>query len=144
MTLEELCKAHTEVRKDGFSIHLDDAQTEWNSAIHAAGRKPAYRAMANYLSKLYREQYGREFLFSERCMAFEIQFHADAYLAMTVGGYPRHIATLPFSRKSLISHCRVIDISEDDVKSVKQRFMFGYRRGVREQLRGTERDPFRR
>lgn len=144
MTPEELCRAHTEIREDGFSIDLERARDEWNAAIRGAGRRAAYRRMAECLAGLYRERFGREFLFSEKCMAFEIQFHADAYFAVTVGGYPRHIATLPFSGAALISHCRIIDISVEDVKSRKQRLMFGYRRGVRKQLRGTERDPFRR
>lgn len=144
MDLETLCKELTEIREDGFSVNLERARGDWSTAIHAAGRRNAYRRMAECLSRLYQECYGREFLFTEKCMAFEIQFHADAYFSVTEGGYPRHIATLPFSREALISHCREIDISEEDVKSLRQRLMFGYRRGVRKTLRGTERDPFRR
>ena len=144
MDMEMLCKAHTEIREDGFSVNLERERTQWDAAIRAAGRRRAYRSMAECICRLYGEKYGREFLFTEKCVAFEIQFHADAYFAVTVGGYPRHIATLPFSRNALISHCRVIDISVDDVKDLKQRCLFRYRRGVRPSLRGTERDPFRR
>ena len=144
MTLEELCEVHTEIREDGFSIDLSAEEAAWDAAIRTAGRREAYRRMAACLGRLYLERWGREFLFTEKCMAFEIRFHADAYFAVRMGGYPRHIATLPFSREALVSHCRVIDISTDDVASLRQRLMFGYRRGVRRCWRGTERDPFRR
>lgn len=144
MTLDELCREFAEITEEGFAIRLDRAQKEWNAAIRAAGRKEAYRRMAEWLCRTYRERFGREYLFTEKCVAFEIQFHADAYFSVTVGGYPRHIGTLPFSGEALISHCRVIDISTEDVKSLKQRLMFGYRRGIRRCWRGTPRDPFRR
>ena len=144
MTLESLCRTFTVIREDGFSVNLETAVHEWDAAIRAAGRRRAYREMAGILNRLYGERYGRPFLFSDRCMAFEIQFHADAYLAVTVGGYPRHVSTLLFSREALLLHCREIDISEEDVKSLRQRLMFGYRRGVRPCYRGTERDPFSR
>ena len=144
MTLEELTEGCTKIREDGFSIRLNERAGEWDAAIRAAGRRAAYRRMAEQLCRLYRERYSREFLFTEKCMAFEIRFHADAYFAVTAGGYPRHPSTLLFSRDSLISHCKEIDISEQDVESLKQRLMFGYRRGVRKCYRGTERDPFRR
>ena len=144
MNPETLCKAQTEIREDGFSIDLEKERMQWDAAIRAEGRRRAYRSIAECLCRLYRERYGREFLFTEKCVAFEIRFHADAYFSVTVGGYPRHIATLPFSKAALISHCKVIDISVDDVKNLKQRLMFGYRYGVRKHLRGTERDPFRR
>ena len=144
MTLEELTEGCTEIREDGFSIRLDERAGDWDAAIRTAGRRSAYRRMAQQLCRLYRERFHRDFLFTEKCMAFEIRFHADAFFAVTVGGYPRHPSTLLFSRASLISHCKEIDISEKDVESLKQRLMFGYRRGVRPCYRRTERDPFRR
>ena len=144
MTLEELTEQNTDIREDGFSIRLDKRAGDWDAAIRAAGRHSAYQRMAEQLCRLYQERFHREFLFTEKCMAFEIRFHADAYFAVTAGGYPRHPSTLLFSRDSLISHCKEIDISENDVQSLKQRLMFGYRRGVRPCYRGTERDPFRR
>ena len=144
MTLDILCREFAEITEAGFAIRLDQAQKEWDAAIRAAGRKEAYRRMAEWLCRAYQERFGREYLFTEKCVAFEIQFHADAYFSVTVGGYPRHVGTLPFSGEALISHCRVIDISTEDVKSLKQRLMFGYRRGIRKCWRGTPRDPFRR
>ena len=144
MTLDALCREFTEITEEGFAVRLDRAQKEWDAAIRAAGRRTAYRRMAECLCRTYREKFGREYLFTEKCVAFEIQFHADAYFSVTVGGYPRHIGTLPFSGEALISHCQEINISTEDVNSLKQRLMFGYRRGVRPCWRGPPRDPFRR
>lgn len=143
MTLDALTEKHTDITENGFSIHLDAERELWDAAIRAAGRRSAYRQMAEQLCRMYRERFGREFLFTERCMAFEIQFHADAYLAVTVGGYPRHVGTLPFSRDALIEHCCSIEIDVEDVKSLRQRLMFRYRQGIRPCYKGTEADPFK-
>jgi len=143
ITVEELTRRYTDVLEEGFSIHLDADNQAWDGVIRAVGRKTAYRSMAECLAKMYREQFGQEFLFTERCMAFEIQYHADAYLAVTVGGYPRHISTLLFSRAALISHCSSIEISKKDVKSLRQRLMFRYRFGIRPCYRHTDADPFK-
>lgn len=143
MTIEDLVRQNTDVSEEGFSIHLDTVRDEWDREIRAAGRKPAYRRMADELARLYREQFGREFLFTERCMAFEIQFHTDAYMAVTVGGYPRHPSTLFFSRAALVSHCRSIEISKEDVKSLRQRLMFRYRFGIRPCYKKTDENPFK-
>ena len=144
MTLEELCRAYTKIPEDGFCIDLVPAAEDWAKAILAVGRKKAYREMADCLCRMYREKYGREFLFTEACMAFEIQYHADAYFAMERGGFPRHISTLAFSRSRLVEHCREINISELDMESLRQRVVFRYRSGIRDCYRGTEKDPFRR
>ncbi len=144
MALDELTELCTEIREDGFSIRLDERAAEWDKAIRSLGRRRAYDRMAALLCALYREKFKRDFLFTEKCMSFEIRYHADAYFAVTLGGYPRHISTLLFSRAALISHCREIDISVDDVESLRQRLMFRYRSGVRRCYRRTEQDPFRR
>ena len=143
MTLDALTEKYTDVAENGFSIHLDAERELWDAAIRAVGRRNAYRQMAEQLCRMYRDRFGRDFLFTERCMAFEIQFHADAYLSVTVGGYPRHIGTLPFSRGALISHCCSIEIDVDDVRSLRQRMMFRYRFGLRPCYRKTKYDPFR-
>ena len=142
MTLDALTEKYTDVAENGFSIHLGAERELWDAAIRAVGRRSAYRQMAEQLCRMHRERFGREFLFTERCMAFEIRFHADAYLSVTVGGYPRHVGTLPFSRDALISHCCSIEIDVDDVRSLRQRLMFRYRFGLRPCYRKTKYDPF--
>ena len=115
---------------------------QWDAAIRAVGRRNAYLQMAQTLNSLYRKEYGRDFLYTEKCMAFEIAYHADAYLSVTVGGYPRHLSTLLFTKQALISHCEEINISVDDVRSLRQRLMFRYRFGLRPCYRRTKYDPF--
>ena len=69
----------------------------------------------------------------------------DAF--MTAKGYKRYspnVTTLLFSKEELESHCKVVDISPEDVNNWKQRTMFRYRKGIRDCYRGTEKDPFRR
>lgn len=143
MTVEELTVRCTELPEDGFIVHLDACRDAWDAAIRETGRRSAYRRMAAKLSEMYRERYGREFLFSERCMAFEIRYHADAYFAVTVGGYPRHLTTFLFSRAMIEEHCREINISVYDLRSRRQRLMFRYRFGIRPCYRKTPLDPYR-
>lgn len=101
--------------------------------------------MSDQLCERYRQLYGREFLFTNRCVAYEIEYHVDGFMyARGFRGYRRNITTLLFSRKDLIAHCRTIDISADDVNSWRQKTMFGYRAGVREIYRNTDKDPFDR
>lgn len=141
--LSILTERSTQFRKDGFSINIADREQEWQDCVSACGRNKAYAEMAAQLCRHYENAYGEPFLFTEECIAWEIRYHFDAYMsARGFRGFPRHITTYAFSRESLIRHCRVIDISTDDVGNLKQRLMFGYRRGIRPLWRGTERDPF--
>ena len=145
MTLTELIHQYTQVTDEGFAVVLDKAPAQWDEAIRAAGRREAYRIMARELDGMYRRQFGRDFLFSEKCMTFELGYHVNAYMAATGHkGYPRHVSTLLFSKAALVEHCRSIEISTEDIASLRQRLMFGYRSGVRKSLRGTVEDPFRR
>ncbi len=129
----------------GFAIDLESQQERWNSFLKKTGLHAGYRLMADGLSEVYRERYGRPYLFTENCMAYEIEYHADAFFwARGYRGYRRNITSFLFSREKLISHCRVIDISTDDTASRRQRLMFRYRRGVRPEYRNTPMDPFDR
>ena len=143
--LAALTEKYTQVREDGFSIDIEAEAAAWHAASFALGPKQAYRRMAQQICSLYREKYGRPFLFMEKCVAYEIEFHYDAFMLMHgFRGYIRNVATMLYTKKQLISHCRVIDISTDDISNLKQRLMFGYRRGVRPELKFTRSDPFRK
>lgn len=143
-TLLALTEQHTDITEEGFSIRLSDAPAEWDAAIKAVGIHAAYAAMADRLCELYRLRFGREFLFTNACVTYEIEFHADAYFcAMGYSGYVRNVTTLAFTKQQLISHCEWIDISTEDAHDLRQKLMFGYVRGVRECYRGTEADPYR-
>lgn len=142
-TLLRLTEEHTRLSETGFAIDLRQETEEWACAVRTLGRHEAYRTMSAFLCARYRESFGREYLFSEKCVAFEIAYHADAYFwALRPGRSARHITTLLFRRDELLRHCEVIDISTEDVSVFRQRMMFSYAAGVRPCYRGTPGDPF--
>ena len=132
-------------RETGFSIDLKKAPDRWHRCVSALGLRESCAVMADALCGEYQSRYGREFLFSAPCVAWEIRYHLAAYMwAMGHPGYRRNVTTYLFSRKKLILHCQEIDISTADIASRRQRIMFGYKRGVRPVYRSTGADPFRR
>ena len=131
--------------ENGFAIGLETCAGRWDALLKRTGLHRGYRLMAEKLSDMYREAYGRPYLFSDRCMAYEIEYHADAFFwASGYRGYRRNVTSWLFGRDELISHCRVIDISTEDTASRRQRLMFRYRSGVRSEYRNTPSDPFDR
>ena len=129
----------------GFSIDLKAAPDRWHRCVSALGLRRSCAMMAEALCGEYLARFGREFLFSAPCVAWEIRYHLAAYMwAMGYPGYRRNITTYLFSRKKLILHCQEIDISTADLASRRQRVMFGYKKGIRPVYRSTAADPFRR
>lgn len=136
-------KRYSAVQEDGFSIDLASAPGRWDSCLKRMGPDRAYDEMAQYLCHVYRERFGKPFLLSETCIAQEIKYHADAYLA--VQGYrknSRPLSTLLFTREAIRLHCGEVNISLEDLRDWKQRLMFRYRSGIRDCYRNTEMDPF--
>lgn len=143
--LLRLTAACTEITEKGFAVDLRGDTEAWHNAVLALGARESFRLMSELLCGAYARRYGHEYLFSENCVAFEIAYHANAYFwSQRLKGHARHVTTLLFNREELARHCEVIDISTDDVASLRQRLMFGYAGGVRERLRGTQEDPFDR
>ncbi len=143
--LVRLVARHAELFEKGFALDLREETERWYHAIRALGAKEAYGLIGDVLCELYALQYGKEFLFTSRCLAFEIAYHANAYFwTQGLRGLPRHVTTLLFSRVELARHCEVVDISTDDAAERRQRLMFGYARGVRPRYRNTPEDPFDR
>ena len=140
-----LLKESVEMTEKGFAVDLERRAERWDTLLKSIGLHRGYRLMAERLSDTYTEAYGRPYLFTEKCMAYEIEYHADAYFwANGYRGYRRNVTSWLFGREELISHCRTVDISTDDIASTRQRLMFGYRRGVRPEYRNTPADPFDR
>ena len=143
--LYALIDKYTEIRKDGFAIHIEDEPVEWDHTIKVIGIREAYRKMAKYICDAYEKKFGEPYLLNEKCIAYEIEFHVDAFMTMQkLRGYSRHVGTLLYTKSQLLKHCGVIDISTKDLSVLKQRVMFRYRKGIRDIYKGTERDPFRR
>ena len=141
--LNVLLERHTRITADGFSVDIGSDHEAWDECIKSLGVHKAYRIMADRLCEIYSERYGEEFLFSNECVAYELEYHVDAYMTMQgYSGYTRNITTMLFGREELIEHCKEVDISVRDVDNKKQRLMFGYRRGIRDCYKGTDKDPF--
>ncbi len=143
--LAGLMERHTVISAEGFSVDIASESEEWDRCLKRLGLNAAYAQMAGFLCRAYRQRFGEEFLLTEGCVAREIQYHADAYMAAKGRkGYSRNVTTLLYSRPALEAHCREIDISLRDMTNWKQRLMFRYRQGIRDCYRGTDKDPFRR
>lgn len=130
--LDGLIEAYTTYTEGQIALLLADAPAEWDRVIQALGRKEAYRHIADAVCAGYKAHIGRDFLFTEDCVAFELGYHINAYL-WTQGfkGYPRHVTHLLFSKAALDRHCRSVEISEADIHNFKQRTMFRYKKGLR-------------
>ena len=141
--LDQLLDKYATVSEDGFTINLEDETEEWNSCIKEIGVQQAYDYMSDYLCQKYEATYEKEFLFSNECVSYEIEYHVDAYMCMKgYSGYSRNITTFIFRKESLVGHCKVINISTNDTDDFKQAVMFGYMNGIRSQYRGTDKDPY--
>ena len=139
--LKKLALANTRFSKRGFALDLSTDPAQWDALLRSVGDE-SWALLAKELCREYRRLQGREFLFSEQCVARELAYHIKAYLWAMGCRWRRHISTWLFSRKSLSRHCRVVDISTSDARDLRQRVMFGYKKGVRKQYRGTKLDPF--
>ena len=143
--LAGLLEKYAVIQPKGFSIDLASAHRQWDACMKSLGLKEAYRRMAEFLCSSYLERFGEPFLLTEACVAWEIQYHTDAYMAAKgYRHYSRNVTTLLFTRQALEAHCKEVDISLEDMTNRKQRLMFRYRQGIRDCYRGTEKDPFRR
>lgn len=130
------------VLPEGFRIELHKNLPAWDDARKQYGVRALCAAVAARLDAAYREAYGEAFLFSPRCMAFELLYHLDAYLWTQGRGKRRHVTTLAFSREKLDASCRSVEIDVSDAYRIGQRLMFRYFFGVRREYRNTEQDPY--
>ncbi len=145
LELLSLLNDNTTIDEKGFTINIETAIDEWDSCIKALGTHKAYDAMAGYLCGKYKEIYDKEFLFSESCVAYEIEYHVDAFMWVNKKkGYTRNVTTFLYSQEELYEHCKKINISTNDLFDFKQKNMFGYKNGIRECYIGTEMDPYDR
>ena len=141
--LRTLLDEHTRFSETGFSIDLCSAPEDWDACSREIGVDEAYRLMAEHLCGRFREKFGDDFLFSDRCVEKEIAYHMNAFMRVRgFPGYRRHLTTYAFNKDYIVRHCKEIDISTEDVKDWCQRKMFRYRKGIRDCYKGTSRDPF--
>ena len=141
-TVKARVLADTTIVPEGFSVDLTKAPNAWSDLSRSLGGRALCRAAADVLCAAYRDTYGREFLFSEACVAFELKYHLDAYLYTQGLRRLRHVTTLLFSKARLARSCRTVEIDVRDAYLWKQRLMFRYFFGVRKALRRTPRDPY--
>ncbi|MBQ0065244.1 MAG: hypothetical protein KBT48_05725 [Firmicutes bacterium] len=143
--LRELIEKNTDFTNDGFSIHFEKDTNTWHWIIQSMGTKYAYSIMADILCELFKEKYGVEFIFHEKCVAYEIAYHVNCYMDVKgYKGYTRPLSSYLLLQQTILDRCNIVDIYQADVKSFRQRVIFRYRKGIRKSLVGSERDPFRR
>ena len=139
--LKQLALSNTRFYKRGFSLDLTSDPARWDELLRRLG-EGSWIFLARELCREYRRLQGKDFLFSEQCVAWELKYHITAYLWALGYRWPRHLSTWMLPKKSLIRHCRVVDISTSDARDLRQRLIFGYKKSVRKQYKGTRSDPF--
>ena len=143
--LYALTDEYAKIYETGFSINIESATNDWNNCLTTIGVDEAYQLMSEYLCNAYYTKYGKEFLFSDSCVANEIEYHVDAYMwTQGYSGYSRNITTLAFSKEQLIEHCKTVEVFTTDVNTLRQRLIFSYKKGIRDCYKGTDEDPFDR
>lgn len=142
--LLELADRHTVFTETGFTVDIGSETELWSRTLLRLGES-AWSRMGAHLCARYQTGQGRPFLFSDECVAYELRYHALACLwAMGIPGWRPPVTARLFPKPVLVWRCREIDIYTDDTKSLAQRIIFRYRRGIREEYRNTPEDPFRR
>ena len=132
----------TAVKAEGFCVDLSEAPAAWAELTRALGSRRLCTKAAALLSDAYRARFSQPFLFSPRCMAFELRYHLNAYLCMKGFRRLRHISTLLFSKADLERRCRTVEIDTNDAYRRGQRLAFRYFFGVDRSCRRTARDPY--
>lgn len=127
---------------EGFCVDLSADPQGWAAASRAIGSKRLCRGVADLLCGAYEAQYGEPFLFSERCMTFELKYHLNAYLCIRGFRRVRHVTTLLFPKRTVERTCRSVEIDRNDVYRTSQRLAFRYFFGIRKEYRRTARDPY--
>lgn len=118
------------VKPGGISLDLRKDPAGWDAVLRALGRKEACRLLAERVRGNYLAQTGKEFPFTEPCVAYELGYHISAYLwSIGYRGHRRHITTRLFTRKALERHCSTVEIDEESVRDFRQRVVFHYRKG---------------
>lgn len=141
-TASELLLRCTEVLPEGFRIDLAADSEGWAAASRALGSKRLCAFVAETLKDMYREQFSETFLFSARCMAFELKYHLNAYLCVKGFRHTRHVTTLLFRPALIERKCRSVEIDTNDVYRLTQRIAFRYFFGIDREYRRTDRDPY--
>ncbi len=135
----------TKYYAQGFSIDIGKEPDKWDGIIRSIGVKNACRHMAEHVCREYEKRIGRPFLFGDACVSDEIKYHLDAFMVVRgYAGYHRNLAALLLPKRLIISRCKEIDISTNDARDLKQRYIFRYKRGIRDCYKNTPDDPFRR
>lgn len=132
----------TEVLAEGFRIALFVDPEGWAELSCAVGARRLCAYAAGWLCAAYERQFGEPFLFSERCMTFELLYHLRAYLWVRGLCRVRHVTTLLFPRRTIKRTCRSVEIDRNDVYRLSQRIAFRYFFGIRGMYRRTEKDPY--
>ena len=141
-TAKALLFSCTEILPEGFRIDLSKDPAGWAALCRETGSKPLCAFLSEALSEAYKARFSEAFLFSERCMTFEIKYHLNAYLCVKGLRYMRHVSTLLFPKPVLDRACRSIEIDTTDVYKLSQRLAFRYFFGIRREYRRTDRDPY--
>ncbi|MCF0105860.1 MAG: hypothetical protein HUJ53_03790 [Holdemanella sp.] len=141
--LIQFMQHHTTYVPDGFIIDIRN-HDELDELLKKIGIKKGYQMMADIACKGYEETFKEPFLFSNACVAYEIEYHTDAYMCMMKHrGYIRNITTFVFTRRLLVRACEDINISTCDVYNL-QSILFQYYKGIRNCYKKTNKDPYKK
>ena len=132
----------TEVLPEGFRVDLSVDPDGWAALSRALGSRRLCAFVAETLKTAYRKRFSEAFLFSVRCMTFELMYHLNAYLCVKGYRRTRHVTTLLFQKDFIARKCYSVEIDKNDVYRLSQRMMFRYFFGIDRIFRRTARDPY--
>ena len=140
--VKKLLFRSAEVLPEGFRIDLSERTDAWAALTRALGSKRLCAFVAEMLKSAYRKRFSETFLFSARCMTFELRYHLNAYLCVRGYRKSRHVSTLLFPASLIERKCRSVEIDKTDVYRLTQRIAFHYFCGIDRAYRRTARDPY--
>lgn len=104
---------NTKVRSYYVGIGLKSWREKLYEAVEILGINRVTELMAGVALCLYKEKVGEAYLLPQKTVAYEIQYHVEAYFYATGKKeyfWKRHITTWAFPKKVLERRCEVIDI----------------------------------
>ena len=134
------------IEEDMLSVNF----TAYHDTFVSASRFMSPGVIGEILSEIlcdrYAEIYGYEFLFSDKCVAIEIEKHLEGYLYMIGEGGKRNLITnigiLWKGEEGAYRSLCSAEIATFQVLRWDQALMFNYFEGIRDIYQGTEKDPW--
>ena len=144
LQLKAQTRRNTRTNRNGFQVNIAAFEDTMEAAIKLLGLAKVSEIIGLTALEQYKRQQGREFLFSDGCVIYEVDWHIRGYRAAQGTGDPGEKRLLQnfYSNANLIDRCGRIDIFSTDADRASQEFVFNYINGIRDCYYNTASDPY--